>query len=233
MAKRSARLEADPAFRPHEAPREGNVRNPERARRDILAAARQEFAAYGLAGARVDRIAEKAGLNKRMLYYYFDSKSGLFTAVLEAVYAELCDLAEQLDFETGAPSLLLGRLVELLFDHYDRHPDTITLLNSENLHGARHLAASPRLKQMSPAFRQRLARLIARGEADGSFRPGIDPVDLYLSIVGQIYFVQSNAATLSLFFGRDLTRRRVRTAWRRHVREMTLRAVCRPESLEV
>lgn len=200
-------------------------RNPERARRDILRAARAEFAALGLGGARVDRIAEEAGLNKRMLYYYFRSKEGLFTAVLEEVYAELCALAEGLEVETGSPLERLERFIDLVFDHYTRHPDSITLLNSENLHGGRHLANSPRLKELSPGFRKQLARLIARGEADGSFRPGIDPIDLYLSIVGQIYFVQSNAATLSLFFGRDVTRPRVRQAWRRHVRSMILAGV--------
>ncbi|MEX0760370.1 MAG: TetR/AcrR family transcriptional regulator [Tistlia sp.] len=204
-------------------------RDPQRARRDILRAARAEFAAYGLGGARVDRIAAQAGLNKRMLYYYFRSKEGLFTAVLEAVYDELCALAESLEVEAGPPLERLEHFVELVFDHYARHPDSITLLNSENLHGARHLATSPRLKELSPGFRKQLARLIARGEADGSFRRGIDPVDLYLSIVGQIYFVQSNAATLSLFFGRDMTRPRVRQEWRRHVRQMILAGVRAPE----
>lgn len=205
--------------------RRGALRDPQRARRDILRAARAEFAALGLGGARVDRIAAEAGLNKRMLYYYFQSKEGLFTAVLEEVYDELCALAEGLEMESGAPLDRLEHFVDLVFDHYARHPDSITLLNSENLHGARHLATSPRLGELSPGFRKQLARLIARGEADGSFRPGIDPVDLYLSIVGQIYFVQSNAATLSLFFGRDMTRPRVRQAWRRHVRQMILAGV--------
>lgn len=206
-------------------PRRGGTRDPARAQRDILAAARAEFAAFGLAGARVDRIAAVAGLNKRMLYYYFHNKEGLFTAVLEQVYAELCALAETLEVEEGDPLDRLAVFVEQVFDHYARHPDSITLLNSENLHGGRHLAASPRLEEMSPGFRARLARLIARGEAKGSFRPGLDAVSLYLSIVGQIYFAPSNAATLSLFFGRDLTRPEAREAWRQHVRAMILAGV--------
>ncbi len=201
------------------------TRDPVRAQREILAAARAEFAAYGLAGARVDRIATEAGLNKRMLYYYFRHKEGLFTAVLEQVYAELSALAETLDVEEGEPAARLAQFVEMVFDHYARHPDSITLLNSENLHGGRHLAQSPRLQDLSPVFRQRLARLIERGVADGSFRPGIDEVSLYLSIVGQIYFAQSNAATLSLFFSRDLTKPSSRDAWRRHVRAMILAGV--------
>lgn len=210
------------------AARRGSSRDPVRAQRDILVAARAEFAAYGLAGARVDRIAAEAGLNKRMLYYYFRNKEGLFTAVLEQVYAELSALAENLEVEEGAPLDRLASFVDMVFDHYARHPDSITLLNSENLHGGRHLAASPRLKEMGPGHRKSLARLIQRGEAEGSFRPGIDEVSLYLSIVGQIYFVQSNAATLSLFFGRDFTQPKLRQAWRRHVRQMILAGV-RPD----
>lgn len=201
------------------------TRDPVRAQRDILAAARAEFAAFGLAGARVDRIAAEAGLNKRMLYYYFRHKEGLFTAVLEQVYDELSALAKTLEVEEGEPAARLAQFVEMVFDHYVRHPDSITLLNSENLHGGRHLAQSPRLHDLSPVFRQRLARLIERGVADGSFRPGIDEVSLYLSIVGQIYFAQSNAATLSLFFGRDLNQPASRDAWRRHVRQMILGGV--------
>lgn len=212
------------AARP-EAERRGAVRDPARAQRDILAAARAEFAAFGLAGARVDRIAAEAGLNKRMLYYYFHSKEGLFTAVLEQVYAELSALAENLEVEEGSPPELLARFVDLVFDHYDRHPDSITLLNSENLHGGRHLAASPRLAEMGPGHRRNLARLLERGVAEGSFRPGIDEVALYVSIVGQIYFAQSNAATLSLFFGRDFRSAEFRSTWRAHVRQMILAGV--------
>jgi len=208
-------------------PRRAATRDPVRAQRDILKAARAEFAAFGLAGARVDRIAAEARLNKRMLYYYFQNKEGLFTAVLEQVYAELCALAENLEVEEGDPLDRLAVFVEQVFDHYAQHPDSITLLNSENLHGGRHLANSPRLKEMSPGFRNRLARLIARGEAERRFRTGIDAVALYLSIVGQIYFAQSNAATLSLFFSRDLTLPEARKAWRRHVREMILAGVRR------
>lgn len=209
--------------------RSGALRDSQRARRDILVAARAEFAAFGLAGARVDRIAAEAGLNKRMLYYYFQSKDGLFTAVLEQVYAELCALAENLDMEAGSPLDRLAEFVDQVADHYARHPDSIALLNSENLHGGRHLSGSPRLKDLSPDFRKRLARLIARGEADGSFRHGLDPVCLYLSIAGQIYFAQSNEVTLSLFFGRDLSRPKARQAWRRHVRQMILAGV-RPDA---
>ena len=201
------------------------TRDPARAQRDILAAARAEFASYGLAGARVDRIAAQAGLNKRMLYYYFRHKEGLFTAVLEQVYDELSALAANLEVETGEPAALLARFVELVFDHYDRHPDSITLLNSENLHRGRHLSQSPRLTEFGPGFRKSLARLIERGVAEGSFRPGISEVHLYLSIVGQIYFAQSNAVTLSMFFGEDLSLPEARQAWRAHVRQMILAGV--------
>src|SRR5947207_3655114 len=64
------------------------TRDPARTRERILAAAFQEFAAQGFAGARVDRIADRAGINKRMLYHYFGDKEGLFREVLRRKIAE-------------------------------------------------------------------------------------------------------------------------------------------------
>ena len=65
---------------------EPRARDADRSQRDILAAALDEFAAHGLGGARMDRIAERAGVNKRLIYYYFESKESLFLAVLERAY---------------------------------------------------------------------------------------------------------------------------------------------------
>ena len=66
-----------------------NRRNPARNQERILTAATEEFARFGLGGARVDRIAARAGANKRMLYYYYGNKEDLFLAVLEARYAHI------------------------------------------------------------------------------------------------------------------------------------------------
>ena len=71
------------------APIEPRSREADRSQAIILNAARNEFAEHGLGGARVDRIAERAGLNKRLIYYYFDDKEKLFQAVLEQAYLHI------------------------------------------------------------------------------------------------------------------------------------------------
>jgi AcrR family transcriptional regulator len=204
---------------------ERRTRDRERTRGAILEAARAAFARSGLAGARVDEIAEAAGANKRMLYYYFGSKEELFTAVLETVYEELSSAGASLDLDAMPPLEALDRIVDFVFTFYRDHPDAITLLNSENLHGARHLARSTRIREIEPPFEARLARLIARGEALGAFRSGLDPVRLYVTIAALAYFYLGNGRTLSLFFARDLTRKESLEAWHRHMREVMRRFV--------
>src|SRR5580692_3648685 len=81
------------------------TRNPERTRGRILSAALKEFAAKGFAGARVDVIARRADINKRMLYHYFGDKEGLFKAVLRRKLSERRALAETL---SGDPSETLA-----------------------------------------------------------------------------------------------------------------------------
>ena len=125
-----------------------NGRDPARTKSRILDAATAEFARYGLGGARVDRIAGRAGANKRMLYYYFGSKEELFLAVLEASYAHIRNAERELDLEHRDPREALRRLVEFTWKYYLEHPEFMTLLNSENLHKGRHVQRSQRVRQL-------------------------------------------------------------------------------------
>ena len=86
-------------------------------RQKILEAATHEFARYGLGGARVDRIAARAGANKRMLYYYFGDKEDLFLAVLGR-YAHIRGAERELDLEHSDPREALKRLVEFTWTYY-------------------------------------------------------------------------------------------------------------------
>lgn len=200
-------------------------RDPERTRARILEAATQEFARHGLGGARVDRIAERAGANKRMLYYYFGDKDGLFLAALEGAYARIRSAEQGLDLEHADPREALQRLVQFTWRYYLDHPEFLTLLNSENLHKGRHVRRSPRVQRMHAPLVRSLARLLRRGEQAGYFRRGIDPVQLYISIAGEGYFYLSNRYTLSRIFARDLMAPRALASRARHVREMVLNAV--------
>jgi len=200
-------------------------RDPAKSRERILAAALDEFARHGLGGARVDRIAVRAGANKRMLYYYFGNKEALFLAVLESSYAQIRSAEGALDLEHLEPRAALERLVVFTWDYLLRHPEFMTLLNSENLHRGRHVARSRRVREMHSPFVERLRQILKRGETRGIFRRGVDPVQLYISIAGEGYFYLSNRYTLSRIFGRDLMARAALATRARHNTRMILDAL--------
>ena len=207
-----------------------NSRDPERTRARILAAATAEFARYGLGGARVDRIAQRAGANKRMLYYYFRDKDNLFLSALERSYSQIRAAERALDLEHLEPRLALRRLVEFTWRYFLDHPEFLTLLNSENLHKGRHVRRSPRVPQMHSALVETLRGILKRGERAGVFRAGVDPVQLYISIAGEGYFYLSNRYTLAQIFKRDLMSEAALTARARHNSDMILNALRRSRS---
>lgn len=180
------------------------LRDADRSQATILAAARDEFAEHGLGGARVDRIAERAGLNKRLIYYYFTDKEQLFRAVLEQAYRDIRAAEQELHLLDHEPADAVRRLVEFTWNYYLEHPEFLTLLNSANLHRARHLADSQRARELNSPLIETLAEILERGRREGSFRGGVDPLQLYVSIAGMAYFYLSNNHTLSAVFGRDL-----------------------------
>ena len=186
------------------APEETRTRDADRSQQIILLAARDEFAQYGLAGARVDRVAERAGLNKRLIYYYFTSKDELFLAVLEAAYADIRAAEQQLHLADMPPPQAIRRLTEFTWNYYLEHPEFLTLLNSENLEQGRHLEHSSRARKTNLPLIETLAEILERGRRDGVFRGGIDAMQLYVSIAGMAYFYLNNKHTLSAIFGRDL-----------------------------
>jgi AcrR family transcriptional regulator len=204
-----------------------NGRDPEKTRKNILEAATAEFARHGIGGARVDRIAERAGANKRMLYYYFGSKEALFLAVLEDAYERIRKAERALDLEHADPREALKRLVEFTWRYSLEHPEFQSLLGSENLHRGRHLGRSRRVRQLHSPLVETLRDVLRRGEKLGLFRRGIDPVQLYISIAAEGYFYLSNRYTLSRIFARDLMAPRALAARERHVRDMVLSAVRR------
>jgi len=170
----------------------------------ILEAAMEEFAARGLPDARIEDVALRAGANRRMIYYYFGNKEGLYLAALEAVYAELMDEERKIDVEKLDPIEAITALVRLKIDHYTRYPRFIAFVNMENLYKARHLKNSKRLGEFKTPLTRIIARVLERGQRLGLFREGIDPVDLYISICALGYMYFSNQYTLGVIFGRKL-----------------------------
>jgi len=195
----------------------------ENTRSQILVAATEEFAAKGLAGARVDAIAKSSGCNKGMLYYFFKSKEDLYLEVLESMYADMRHCENELDLAHLNPMEAIRKLVEFKFDYLEAHPLLIRLLIGENLNEASYLKRSKRLRSLHLPLVDALSKLLSAGAADGTLRSGIDPVQLYITISALSYFYFSNAATLATAFEHDLLAPASRAARREHAVEVVFR----------
>jgi AcrR family transcriptional regulator len=181
------------------------TRDAEQTRRRILDAARAAFAEHGLSGARVDDIAARTSTTKRMIYYYFGSKEGLYAAVLEEMYGGIRDAEQALDLDALPAEAAMRRLIEATFDYHQAHPEFVRLVAVENIHGARHLAVAPSIAQRNDAVIRTTRALLDRGEREGVFRARVDAVDLHMLVNGFCFYRVSNRHTLGVIFGRDLT----------------------------
>jgi AcrR family transcriptional regulator len=197
-------------------------RDADRTRAAILAAATDEFASHGLGGARVDRIAERAGTNKRMLYYYFGDKEALYLAVLEGAYERIRSAEQKLDLAHLPPEHGVRELIAFTWRYFLAHPEFISLLNTENLHRARYLKRSRKVRALHSPLVATLSELLERGRSERVFRARVDPVQLYVSIAALCYFYLSNSHTLSTIFGRDLLAANAKTARLAHVTELVV-----------
>ncbi|WP_175688523.1 TetR family transcriptional regulator [Burkholderia anthina] len=180
-------------------------RDPEGTRRRILMAAAEEFAGGGLFGARVDQIARRAETNERMLYYYFGSKEQLFTAVLEHAFSALTEAERVLDLDGVAPVEAVTRLAHFVWDYYRDHPELLRLINNENLHEARYLHKSTRIREMMSPIVAKLGNVLMRGQKAGLFRGDVDPLHFYVTLSGLGYYIVSNRFTLAATLGRDFS----------------------------
>ena len=204
---------------------EPRKRDPAATRQKLLVAARREFAQNGLAGARVDDIAARAGVNKQLVYHYFGDKDALYLAVLEWVYEEIRAQERKLNLEGLAPDRAIRKLIEASFDHLAAHPDFIVLLNDENRGGASHVSGSRKLAAMHSPLVDMVSKILSEGVRSGVFRKGINPVQLYISIAGLGYFFFSNTPTLSAIFGKDFTSKASKSVRRKHVVDLVMHAL--------
>ncbi len=203
-------------------------RAPEQTRRDILDAAIAEFSEKGFSGGRVDDIAARTRTTKRMIYYYFGGKEQLYAAVLEEMYGGMRDAEQALRLEELPPAEAMRRLVEVTFDHHAAHPEFVRLVSVENIHEARHVQASPTIRERNAAVIGAIRALLGRGEREGAFRPGVDPLDLHMLISAFCFYRVSNRHTLSAIFGRDLRAPEAAAAHRRMIVEAVLRYLAPP-----
>lgn len=205
-------------------------RDPERTRAKILEAATAEFTKHGLGGARVDRIAKRAGTNERMLYYYFVSKDQLFLTVLENVYIKLAEAEKALELDHLDPVEAIKKLIEFIWSYYITHPEFISLINSENLHEAKYLKKSRKLAQLVSPVQDNIRTIVQRGQEAGVFRGGIDPAEVYITLVALNYYYLSNRHTLSTVLARDLMSPVAKESHLRHATEVVLNYLLKPKS---
>jgi AcrR family transcriptional regulator len=192
------------------------VRDPERTRAEIIEVATHEFADQGYDGARVDEIAAKTRTTKRMIYYYFGGKEGLFLAVLEEAYKHIRSLEQQLDVDHLEPVEALRRLAGLTFDHHESHQDFVRLVAIENVHYAEHLLRSKSREVLAAPALDVLSRIMERGRAAGLFRDDLDALDVHMIISAFCVFRGANRYTFRAIFDRDLLDPKRRT----HLRKM-------------
>jgi AcrR family transcriptional regulator len=194
---------------------------PGAATRDrLLAAATVEFAQYGYAGARVERILAKSKANPRMLYHHFGSKAELYVVVLETALGELRKAELRLDLEKAEPLAGLLQLFDFMNDHFENNPTLVRLFTNENLLKARFMKTSPHIHEMSSPVLAMISYLIERGNASGSLSGSLDPLRVYVLMVALCQFHLSNVHTLSVIFDQDLSARAWRELRKRDARAM-------------
>jgi len=196
-------------------------------RENILDVAYAEFAEKGLAGARIDEIAEKTATSKRMIYYHFASKDGLYRAVLERAYERIRTQEQAARFEDLPPDQALRAIIGHNFDYHFAHPEFVRVVMNENVHKGEHIATIPNMKARNSSVIEQLRIILDKGAQQGLFRSGIDPVDLHMTISALSFYNVSNRFTFQHNFGVDLTTPAARARRRVQIIECVLAWVTR------
>ena len=208
--------------------RQGWKQNPEAVRENILAVALKEFSRSGLSGARMNEIAEKTKTSKRMIYYYFGDKVGLYQQVLEQAYREVRSGEEELQLDHLDPREALRQLVEFTFDHHNRNPDFIRLVMIENIHHGEYLRHLEEIKKLNRSAISSIEDVYQRGVAEGHFREGLSPLAIHWQISAFSFFNVSNRESFSLIFGGELFSDEGQAALRSQIAHSVLVFVSKP-----
>jgi len=202
--------------------------DPEGTRQNIVEIASEEFALNGLSGARIDEIAARTRSSKRMIYYYFGDKEGLYLSALENAYRLVREGESKLDIEGLAPLDALRKLVEFTFDHHHQHEDFIRMVMIENIHHGAYLERSKAIRQLNISAIGTIESVYNRGVAEGVFRKGLEPIELHWQVSALCFFNVSNRATFSKIFGKDFGAPKALASLRRNAVDMVLRYVVKP-----
>jgi len=202
------------------APQAGTTGRAVRTQGDILEVANAEFAANGYAGARVDEIAARTRTTKRMIYYYYGSKEGLYLAVLERVYAQIRRVERGIQIDELSPDEALRKLAEATYDHHTTHEAFIQLVSIENIHRAEILRKSETILRENVTAITLLEEVIERGVRAGIFRADVDAIDVHMVISAYACFHVANRHTFAAIFNRDMLESGLQDSHRRLIGDM-------------
>lgn len=191
----------------------------------LLNAAQEVFAESGLEGARIDAIAQRAGVNKQLVYHYFGSKDGLYSAVLEKVYSQIRNQEAELKLDSLPAEEAMRSLIEFSYEYLRQNRDFVRLLADENAHRGRHLNAAESMADINMPIIQMISQTLDRGVEEGIFRRGIDPLHFYLSIAGMSFFYFANIYTISRAFGREFDTPEAQLERRAHIVDLAMNGI--------
>ena len=223
MTQTALKAVATATAKPKRSTQTSRTNDPEATALNIIEVATQEFASKGLSGARIDEIAALTRTSKRMIYYYFGSKEGLYVRVLEEAYGRIRGIERGLQLDALEPEVAMRVLVGFTFDYQLASPDFIRLVMNENIHKGEFLAQSKQIQQLNLPAISAVTVVYQRGVAAGVFRKDLDPVDLHMSISALCFFNVSNQHTFSLIFKHALDTAEAIATRRANIVEMILR----------
>jgi AcrR family transcriptional regulator len=181
------------------------IKDAERTRAEIIEVATKEFSQRGYSGGRINEIAERTRTSKRMIYYYFGSKEGLYRAVLFEHYRRLRANDRASNLQDMPPMEALATLTRLTFDWYVEHASEVPLVMVENIHHGKHVNSLPEFESLNSTAIDLVSSIYDRGVAEKVMRPGVRPIDIYISIASASFFNVSNRYTFEAIFGHDMS----------------------------
>lgn len=218
-------LFAETKVRGAPAKRGRKFKSADRTRETLLAAAEHIFSRFGYDGATVERISQHAKCFESLIYYHFGNKERLFVAVLQEAYRKLIHAEQALELDTKNPREALRQIVHFYWTYYQKHPELITLLNTENLQRGKHLAKASSMSELLRPALSILEAVLSAGVSAKIFRKDVATMDVYLAIMSNAYFYVSNRYTLSAFLAKDLMSAEERDHWGRQIEDLVYRYV--------
>lgn len=184
------------------------------------------FAEYGLNGARMEQIAEKAGTTKRMVVYHFKNKENLYLLALEYVYTQIRASEKRLSLAGMPPVEALVHLVEATFDYHADHPDYILIICMENMQRGRFMQQSSYLRQVNRSALELLEAILQRGKEKQLFNQTVDARDLHRLISSFSFHYVANSYTFTLLFEEGADEAAQRQHYRKMAVQVALRYTC-------